>query len=160
MNVFLLQSNIDESSKEFAAIDPLRARKQLLECCQILSCADYHQFATTWMARKDKVLYKFPKAHRNHPVVLASAFSYDQFELTRLVAEGLAKQFPNHASSESLSIWNSQRLHFNKWSKRGLTSCRTGYPITLVETLSEYAGLMRQYLMNKLIKKDAYAVVD
>jgi len=149
MNLFLLQSDIEESAKEFSSIDPLRARKQLLECCQILSCADYHQFNTTWMQRKDKVLYKFPKAHRNHPVVLAAAFSFEQFELTKLVAESLARQFPNHASSESLSIWNHKRQTYTNWSKKGFTSCRTGYPITLVSTINEYANLMRQYVLNK-----------
>jgi hypothetical protein len=149
MNVFVIQPNISESSREFAAIDPIRARKQLLECCQILSSVDYHQFGTTWMNRKDGVPYKFPKSHRNHPVILAAVKSGDQYHMTLEVAETLAREFPLHAAGRSLAIWRANRPVFNGWTEKGLTACRTGFPMVKQIDLVEYASLMRAYVKNK-----------
>lgn len=149
MNVFVIHPNIVESSREFAAIDPLRARKQLLECCQILSSVDYHQFGTTWMMRKDGTAYKFPKSHRNHPVILAAVKSEDQYRMTVEVAETLAREFPLHASGRSLAFWRANRPGFSGWVEKGLTSCRKGFPMVKQLDLVEYARLMRAYVKRK-----------
>lgn len=151
MNVFIIDSNVEKSSEEFARIDPKRARKQLVECCQVLAYVDYHHFATTWMIRGNGERYKLAKSHKNHPIVLAAVRSKQQFDLTCEVTRTLSTHFPNHRCVHTYQQWLATRPLYTNWdSVSGLTSCRTGYPLLTGLTIERYAELMRQYVLNKL----------
>ena len=58
MNIFLLSPNIKESCEELARLDPVRARKQLVECCQLLATVDHIKNGFTNMLKADGTPYK------------------------------------------------------------------------------------------------------
>jgi hypothetical protein len=84
MNVFVINTSIKASCEEMAQLDPTRAMKQLLECCQILASAEHLVKGYTTMLKADGTPYG--KAHPHHPCTKYAATSSAYNLVTRLVA--------------------------------------------------------------------------
>lgn len=136
MNIFLVHENYATSAKMLAKADPIRARKQLLECCQLLA-----HFGLG-MYKVDGTPYKL--AHPNHPITRHMKLSYKNYLLCWSVAYCLADLFPSHACSKSFDKFYRTR-HEKEFTGDGYIVCRKGQPVTFVNTLAEYAALMREY---------------
>ena len=151
MNIFLVHPSFEQSAKILAVADPIRARKQLLECCQLLA-----HFGP--MRKASGEYYKL--GHSNHPVTRHMRISYAQYCLCFNVAFYLAKEFPAHACATSLKAWHMTYFHslcnFNatptgieiKKLVSNLILCRKGQPQIFVQSIAEYAALMREYCIS------------
>lgn len=135
MNLFLIHPDPVQSAQLLAEADPIRARKQLLEACQLLA-----NFGS--MPKADGSLYG--KAHPNHPITRHMALSRAQCLLALRVGQSLASVYPGHACSRSLA----QFCVCPSFATAGQTDyivCRKGQPVVYVDTLTEYAALMADY---------------
>lgn len=149
MNIFLLNSDALKSGQEFVKIDPVRARKQLLECCQILASVEYALFGITSLYRKDG--FPYGNAHPYHPIVKNCSVSPRNFWMCVEVAYGLARQFPDHACSKSFLNAASWGSVVNKIPNNIIdyVVCRSGKEVKYVRTRSEYVSILRPYLLAK-----------
>lgn len=143
MNVFLVHPDAHASSIMLYKADPIRARKQLLECCQLLATADHIMCGSTTMMRADGEPYG--KAHTHHPCTRHMVASWDQQFLTMEVAACLAVLLPTHACAKALGNWTlPKRAPIPP--KSGFVVVRFGHWPQLVKTREEYATLCREYL--------------
>jgi hypothetical protein len=62
MNIFVFDPNPKLSAQYFFLTDPLRARKQVVELCQMMAT-----LVNKPVHKKDGSAYKTPKSFRNHP---------------------------------------------------------------------------------------------
>lgn len=145
MNVFLLNPNVYDSCRELARIDPVRARKQLVECCQLLASIEWKLTGKCTMVRADGQTYKM--AHPHHPCVTHAISSFAQYDLTFKVAYELSWEFPNHASAESFWNWGRLRSHPNHRSDYVIV--RRGFAHRYVDNLADYVRYLRPYFMEK-----------
>lgn len=155
MNIFLIRPCPSCSAKVFLAIDPVRARKQLLECCQILATVDHILFGATTMLKADGSPYG--KAHPHHPITKRCAEQVNQYRLCLDVAASLADRLPKHACTASLNHWLFQSNAIDRRAlgcHPGLLVCRKGLEPVLVGSREEYANVMSAYLATK-IERDA-----
>ena len=143
MNVFLVHADVSESSRILAIHDPRRARKQLVECCQLLASFDHLTLGSTSMRKLDGTPYKC--AHPHHPLTKYLLVSAEQVKLTYDVGTGLSDFFPNHACSRSIAEW---KFHVYGGGSR-LLACRTGYQPHLCDSRREYAELLLAYMIEK-----------
>ena len=138
MNLFLVDEDHWVSGRMLLAADPVRARKQLVEACQLLA-----NFGT--MIKADGTPYG--KAHPYHPITKHMAVSWLQYMLCRDVAAGLARVLPNHACSRSFADFmkNDIYRHPQATPIQSYVVCRSGQPQMYVLTRSKYAEVMRAY---------------
>lgn len=157
MNIFAIQTDIQESCRELADLDPARARKQLVECCQLLASADHLLLGGTAMTKADGTPYG--KAHPHHPITKNMVMSRPNRDLCLQVASRLATIYPDHACSES--IRNYVKAQIQPYTDRAtsiikagttdtLCVCRRGVPPAYITTLEEYAALLRPYFLAKV----------
>jgi len=146
MNIFLIHPDPLQSAIDFRALDPIRARKQLLECCQILASADILRFGVTTMRKKSGEPYNL--THQHHPITISTATNPRQWRLCCDVALGLAAAFPQHACAYSFNNWQGGIIEVA--GCRGLIVVRSGHPHVFVNDYSEYAELLRPYLLKKI----------
>jgi hypothetical protein len=144
MNVFLLTPAPLESARIFAQHDPVRARKQLLECLQILASVDHALDGGTSMQKADGSYYK--AAHPHHPITKLCRDVGAMYYLTVDVAWALTYQFPDHACSRTFWAW-----HWKHRYKRGdkLICCRSGHEPVYTTSREEYARIMLAYLIER-----------
>lgn len=146
MNVFLMDESFTESAAILSKHDPVRARKQLVECCQLLASAEHALTGSTIMRKKDGSLYKV--AHPNHPITLRIQESYSMYLTTVALGLSLAKHFTAHACSASMIEWHSlSRLATIVPMSRSLVVCRKGKPNVTVWSLRDYAKMMKAYII-------------
>lgn len=150
MNIFLLHPDPKISAHMFLARDPVRARKQLLECCQIIATLDIVKTGTTCMLKADGNPYK--KTHEHHPCVTHCFVSSPQyFKLLLPVTQGLSDVFPDHACSNSFIAWAKSGA--NQWRVDNKTSSyvvvRRDHDHAYVDSIDSYARMMNAYLQNK-----------
>ena len=70
MNIFAVHQDPQKSAKILFNLDPVRARKQIIELAQMLAClCDYN------VPKKDSTPYKTPSSIRNHPATQWLAIS-------------------------------------------------------------------------------------
>ena len=146
MNIFLLSPDIKESCQELAELDPVRARKQLVECCQLLASVDHIIEGSTDMLRADGLPYKM--VHPHHPITKHMCISDANHTLCHAVAYWLSLIYDAHACCKSLRNWTfSNDFHF-----KSNTYCvvRLHHDTVYVNTLTEYSDLMRPYVMAKI----------
>lgn len=136
MNIFLVHPDYNESAKQLAKADPIRARKQLVECCQLLA-----HFGKMYKA--DGTEYKL--AHPNHPIVHHMRLSFHNYLMCWAVAWHLAPRFPTHASAKSFDNYFRLVSREKFTDDKRLIACRKGQPQIYVQTLEEYAAIMRDY---------------
>lgn len=149
MNILIVAPSITLSVSQFAQVDPRRARKQLVECCQILACVDILRGGATTMTRADGALYKPTLAQMHHPVCVACLMSSRQYIACVTLASCLAWEFPGHASASSFREWHS-KADVPPAQGGGFLCVRRGMPHKLVNTVEEYAEIMRAYWRKKL----------
>lgn len=133
MNLFLIHPDPLTSAHILAAADPVRARKQLLEACQLLA-----NFGT--LLRSDGEPYG--KTHPHHPITRHMAISDEQFDLACAIAMTLADVYPTHACAESFQAYQCERV---STGGRGYVVCRKGRPVVYTRSLEHYAGMMAEY---------------
>lgn len=153
MNIFLIRESASLSAVAFKQIDPVRARKQLLECCQILASVDILVTGSTRMLKADGSPYKL--AHQHHPITKRCAEYMDQWDLCYDVARTLADEMPGHACSTSFHRWSHTwlgRVQINLKSDPGLILCRLGFDPIMVEDRLTYSNIMAGYLRLKHIR--------
>lgn len=151
MNVFLLDPAFGLSCKELSMRDPVRARKQLVECCQVLACVDILRGHPTAMRKADGTQYAPTKSQLHHPICVAAAMSNKMYWLTANVALELAKIYPTHACTKSLiSYMKAWGISEQQQDHSGsLLLVRRGEPHAVLGTFRSYAMHMRQYLESK-----------
>ena len=67
MNVFLISPEAQQAARDLAELDPVRARKQLLECNQILASVEWARTGACTMIKANGETYG--QSHRHHPCV-------------------------------------------------------------------------------------------
>ena len=144
MNVFLIHPDPARSASLFLAADPIRARKQLLECCQILASVDHTLLGYTGMRKANGDYYK--AAHPHHPITKLCADVQAMYSLTLDVTLELARALPDHACSRSLKEWDPMLSWEND---PRLICCRAGSPPLIVHSREEYAKVMLEYLITR-----------
>lgn len=151
MNVFLIHPDAAESARQLAALDPIRARKQLVECCQLLASVDHHWDGRTTMRRADGFDYK--AAHPYHPITIEAGKNLYQWKLIVDVAAGLADVYPNHGCARSFRYWSNRTInvaqHGLKDPDETYIVVRREYPTIYVSDRETYASLMKQYVIDK-----------
>lgn len=155
MNIFLIRESASLSAVAFKQIDPVRARKQLLECCQILASVDILVTGSTNMLKADGTPYKL--AHQHHPITKRCAEYMDQWDLCYDVARTLADEFPGHACSRSFFSWAAHLPHLRVRSNLKpepfeLLLCRLGFDPIMVEDRFQYSNIMAGYLQLKHLR--------
>lgn len=154
MNIFLIRESAYRSAVEFKRIDPVRARKQLLECCQILASVDILLEGSTNMRKSNGESYRL--AHQHHPITKRCAKYWDQWCLCYDVARTLADEMPGHACAISLHRWATMRYshmsHLLVDSDARLLVCRLGFEPTLVDSRQSYSVIMSDYLQLKHLR--------
>jgi len=148
MNIFLINESAYVSAVLLTKHDPVRARKQLLECCQMLASVDYIWHNDTKMLKKDGTPYG--AAHRHHPCVKVASTSAAQYRMLLDLAMQLAFMHPDHACSNSLRLWMLTRRprHQNPylaWPGE-MVVVRKGTMPVFVETREQYAPMMLDYM--------------
>lgn len=146
MNIFLLSPNIRESCQELAELDPIRARKQLVECCQLLATVDHIKKGSTDMLRDDGMPYKM--AYPHHPITKHMCVSIANHALCIGVAYCLAKIYNTHACAKSFHKW--WNLYYSELIIGTLCVVRKDHDTVYVNTLTEYSDLIRPYVMAKI----------
>lgn len=146
MNIFLIDKDFEASASLFHVVDATRARKQLVECCQLLASADILSRGSTMMRRKDGKPYGL--SHPHHPITCAVAERAAQWRLCYDVAIGLAGQYPTHACSASLIVW-SRHVELRNDDGGRLLCMRKGYDPVYVPDRAAYADIMSAYLSEK-----------
>lgn len=164
MNIFRIDINPWDSAKLLFKYDPVRARKQLLESCQILASVQHLNNGKTDLLKADGAPYK--AAHPNHPCTTWSANSIQQYDMLFQTTEALAELIQDHACSRSFYAARReleyQRIACNTINPstnqpyEGLIVVRRGHTHKVVYTVADYACLIRQYLVDtKNFPKDA-----
>jgi hypothetical protein len=151
MNLFLVHQDPNQSARLLAKADPVRARKQLLEGCQLLASADMLFSGRTNMLKAGGLPYNL--AHQHHPITKNMVANKHQWELARDVASGLADEFPDHACSTSFHrwCWEPSKLclrHYGARDKVSLCVCRSGFPVMFTNTRRNYTRILRSYCIN------------
>ena len=146
MNIFLLSPNIRESCQELAELDPIRARKQLVECCQLLATVDHIKKGSTDMLRADGTPYKM--AHPHHPITKHMCVSYANISLCVGVSYCLSNIYPTHACAYSFNKW--MYSHYDEVITGTHCVVRKDHDTLYVNSLTEYSELMRPYVMAKI----------
>ena len=146
MNVFLLHPDPTVSAQILKDRDPVRGRKQLVECCQLLAAAEARVRPTT-MFRADGLAYGI--SHPHHPCTVYTWQSLVQRRLVYEVGLALAQVFPTHASSTSITRW--------QWFDEAPTPpeyayvvVRKGYPHHYTNCREVYSQYIRPYWEQKL----------
>lgn len=147
MNIFLIREDPRRSAMHFATLDPIRARKQLLEGVQLLASCDLLRQGKTNLLRKDGEPYRL--AHPHHPLTRRMVASRAQWSLCYDVVDALSEVFPDHACSRSFARWISISAPYLGASDQ-LLIVRKGHPQILVNSRREYAAIMLDYLRSKL----------
>lgn len=148
VNIFLIDPSPSISAREFLEKDQIRARKQLLECCQILATVDHLLFNKTEMLKKDGTPYGI--THKHHPCVTFSLESITQWELCIHVAHALAEVIPSHACAKSYWRWRlTYCLRPQKSADARLIVVRKNHPQIFVNDYVLYAKIMLDYLRSK-----------
>lgn len=148
MNVFLIQPDIRASCEELAKLDPIRARKQLVECCQVLASVEHALTGKCTLIKANGQPYG--RSHPHHPCVVQACKAFKQWNLTYEVAFQLADVFPAHACAKSFRAWNCAESVLSTGPATSLLVVRRNHPHTYVNTLAEYVSLMRPYFLAKL----------
>jgi hypothetical protein len=147
MNIFLIDSDPYKSAVQLFAKDPLRANKQIVECCQLLAFVEIRLTGKTTLRRKDGNLYSATKAQLNHPISVHMSEHRDNYNLCWNVLGELVKVKPTHACKES--FYNYHGVHVtNSIRPSNLIVCRKGYPIVYVTTYVDYSRLMLDYMIH------------
>lgn len=146
MNIFLLSPNIMESCRELAELDPIRARKQLVECCQLLATVDHIKKGSTDMLRADGTPYKM--AHPHHPITKNMIVSSANHALCTSVAYWLSKINRLHACTKSFDNWLIS--HYSYVFSGDLCVVRKNHDTVYVDDIIEYSELMRPYVLAKI----------
>lgn len=157
MNIFRIDINPWDSAKLLFKYDPVRARKQLLESCQILASVQHINNGKTDLLKADGTPYK--AAHPNHPCTKWAANSLMQYDMLFQTTDALAELLPTHACARS--FFNARRdleLQTIPFPPKydGLIVVRRGAEHKVVHSVNDYARIMRQYLVDtKNFPKDA-----
>lgn len=144
MNLFLLHPNHHIGASMLAKRDPIRARKQLLEGCQILATVDHLLHGKTFMMRADGAPYG--AAHPHHPIVKNACVSPNQWWLAHDLVKALARCFKDHACSKSFAAWAHPQRSPAKVDAGLLVCCRSGREPCYVTTRTEYSSTMLAYM--------------
>jgi len=146
VNIFLINEDPRRSAIDFAILDPIRARKQLLEGVQLLASVEIIRTGSTAMRKKDGEPYRL--AHPHHPLTRRMIVSRAQWSLCYDVVNALSEVFPDHACSRSFARWVAISAPYLGANDR-LLIVRKGEPPTLVNSRREYAVIMSHYLATK-----------
>jgi len=65
MNIFILDENLKTSAEKLFELDPVRARKQIVELTQMLACC-----VDVELKKSNGDVYKTPKSICNHPATI------------------------------------------------------------------------------------------
>jgi hypothetical protein len=144
MNIFLIDEDPLVSAEKLVTRDPIRARKQLVECCQILATCDILGAGSTDMTRADGESYAL--AHQHHPLILWSTINWTQWWLCNQVGLGLATCMPEHASATSYLSWRYRHRPYRSFS---LILWRRGYAPLRCADMSIYAKHCMDYLVQR-----------
>lgn len=143
MNLFIVHPDADVSARMLAQADPRRARKQLLEACQLLAAVDHAIFGETAMLRADGRPYG--NAHPHHPITLNMRQSHRNWLLAYSIALGLARQYRGHACSKSFFEWAAHTWPAHRYGG-DYVFCRKGQPQQRFTLLKDYVLACRAYL--------------
>ena len=153
MNIFRIHPNAWDSANLLLKYDPVRARKQLLESCQIIASVEHAISGRTTMLKADGQPYK--AAHPHHPCVRWSVNARQQYDMLCTTTHALASLMTEHACSKSF-FNSSAALVCPRNTDYGMIVVRKGYEHRVVHSINDYALLMREYLeMFKGFPKDA-----
>jgi len=148
MNLFLIDQDPVRSAELFMALDPIRARKQLLEGCQLLAATEILRTGSTTMLRADGQPYRL--AHPHHPITQRMAMFQSQWMLAHDVVMGLSMQLPRHACANSFRNWRPTPLSLPHIGQDvELVLVRLHQPKLLVPDRATYASIMSEYLNTK-----------
>lgn len=147
MNIFLINADAMVSAHLFARLDAVRARKQLVECCQLLASVEHAITGASTMKREDGALYK--AAHPHHPITKEMAENWYQWALCYDVALHLAMVYRDHACAATLRAWSFDDAKIPMPEIERYLIVRRGYNIQYVYTRSHYAAILRDYLEAK-----------
>jgi len=155
MNLLISHPDYAHAAYELMKADPIRGRKQLVECCQIIASVEHLKLGAITMRKSNGELYK--KGHTHHPLVINCAESYNQFIMLIdfSLAIGLAvSKINKHASCSSFMDWynsdtyfNLNRKVYNECTSRDYVLVRKGYLAIRVNLVETYANIMREYMI-------------
>lgn len=146
MNVFRIHVNPEASAELLMRHDPVRGRKQLLECCQIIASAERLYRGETNMLKADGTPYGL--THPGHPCVRYCKTSHLQRCITIETAVALSRFNVSHACSKSLATWihnPTSRLSQEDVALYAVV-VRRNHEHVYVDTVDKYATLMLAYL--------------
>jgi hypothetical protein len=141
MNVFVIHPDFARSCRELAEASPIHAKKQLVECCQILASAERNTCGDTSMFKADGSKYKH--AHPHHPITKLVGTSYAMWNLTYTVGMTLAAIYDNHEAGYSIRNWKPLSP---PTTGGDLIVCRLGREPVITQSLAVYSIFMRTYL--------------
>jgi hypothetical protein len=147
MNIFLINPDALVSAHLFARLDPIRARKQLVECCQLLASVEHALTGASTMRRDDGQPYK--AAHPHHPITREMRENWYQWALCYDVALSLAQVYRDHACTRTILDWRFDDSLIPVPADEKYLIVRRGYNIQYVYNRAEYARILRAYLEAK-----------
>jgi hypothetical protein len=151
MNIFLINENPVISAEMLFKRDPLRANKQIVECCQLLAFYDITTYGKTAMLTTSGRPYSSTLSQRNHPIAIEMRTNPREYYLCSDVLYYLLRQRPNHACAKSFYGRFNAGYGFTRSSEVVTPAryivCRRGQPIAYVDSLREYATIMHNYLV-------------
>ena len=138
MNVFILDNNVDVSARKLFELDAVRARKQIVELCQMLA-----QSTNEPIPKADGSPYKHNKSLTNHP---ATKWVSQNRDWSILYLQALIKQYgKQHGCQEALNVFLTQVSSVPSFSKLGWFSKKVDWQ----ELGSDILEATKNYILAK-----------